>query len=473
VADSPTPLAELPAGDIPAGWSYRSLTEKIAYIVFYRRSRLPWFTGLMLCLLLSLAFCAAVGYLLFNGPGIWGIDIPVAWGYAIGNYVWWIGMAQGGTFISAVLLLVSQTWRRSINRSAEAMTLFSAVMAGLFPILHLGRPWFFYWLAPYPDKMELWPQWRSPLVWDFFAIAAYLLVSLLFWYAGLLPDLASMRDRARGRLTQVLFALGALGWRGEARHWKRHQSAYLLVAGMAAPLVVSVHSVVSLDYAIGNTPGFHSTIFPPYFVAGALFSGFAMVLTLLIPMRRFFHLEDLFTPAIIDNMAKVMFAVNWVLIYSYFAETFTNLYSGDPYERYMSLDRLTGLYAPIYWIQIFCNVIATQVLWFRRARRNRTVLFILSLIIQLGMWIERYIITVQPLHRDFLPSAWGVFSPTRWDWLTLFGSCAFFVLLLLLFVRFLPAISIHDLREQLHEQYRRSAEKSGQSSGPKAAEQPT
>lgn len=469
MADSPTPVGELRAGDIPAGWSYRSLTEKIAYIVFYRRSRLPWFAGLTACLLLSLAFCAAVGYLLFNGPGIWGIDMPVAWGYAIGNYVWWIGMAQGGTFISAVLLLVSQTWRRSINRSAEAMTLFAAVMAGLFPILHLGRPWFFYWLAPYPDKMELWPQWRSPLVWDFFAIAAYLLVSLLFWYAGLLPDLASMRDRARNRVTQVLFALGALGWRGEARHWKRHQTAYLLVAGMAAPLVVSVHSVVSLDYAIGNTPGFHSTIFPPYFVAGALFSGFAMVLTLLIPMRRFFQLEDLFTPAIIDNMAKVMFAVNWVLIYSYVAETFTNFYSGDPYERYMSLDRLTGLYAPVYWIQIFCNVIATQVLWFRWARRNRTVLFILSLIIQVGMWMERFIITVQPLHRDFLPSAWGVFSPTRWDWLTLFGSCAFFVLLLLLFVRLLPAISIHDLREQLHEQYGRSAEKSGQSS----VEQPT
>src|SRR6185437_1138664 len=285
--------------------------------------------------------------------------------------------------------------------------------------------------------------------------------------------LASMRDRARGRLTQVLFALAALGWRGEARHWKRHRTAYLLVAGMAAPLVVSVHSVVSLDYAIGNTPGFHSTIFPPYFVAGALFSGFAMVLTLIIPMRRFFHLEDLFTPAIIDNMAKVMFAVNWVLIYSYFAETFTNFYSGDRFDRYMSLDRLTGLYAPIYWIQIFCNVVATQVLWFRWARRNRTVLFVLSLIIQLGMWIERYIITVQPLHRDFLPSAWGVFSPTRWDWITLFGSCAFFALLLLLFVRLLPAISIHDLREQLHEQCGRSADKSARQPGQQPAEQST
>jgi molybdopterin-containing oxidoreductase family membrane subunit len=382
--------------------------------------------------------------------------MPVAWGYAIANYVWWIGMAQGGTFISAVLLVLSQTWRRSINRSAEVMTLFAAVMAGLFPILHLGRPWFFYWLAPYPDKMQLWPQWRSPLVWDFFAIAAYLLVSLLFWYAGLLPDLAAMRDRARRRLPQVLLALTALGWRGEARHWQRHQSAYLLVAGMAAPLVVSVHSVVSLDYAIGNTPGFHSTIFPPYFVAGALFSGFAMVLTLMIPLRRFFHLEDLITPAILDNMAKVMFAVNWVLIYSYFAETFTNFYSADRYEIAMSLDRLTGLYAPVYWIEIFCNVIATQILWWRWARRNLTVLFILSLLIQLGMWIERFVITVQPLHRDFLPSSWGVFSPTRWDWLHLFGSCGCFVLLLLLFVRLLPAISIHDLRAQLHEQHAKS-----------------
>ncbi|MGH8143088.1 MAG: NrfD/PsrC family molybdoenzyme membrane anchor subunit [Steroidobacteraceae bacterium] len=451
---SPSPSeAQVPAGVIPEGWSYRSLTDKIAFIVLYRRSRLPWLVGFGLALLISFAFFSAIGYLLVFGPGIWGLDIPVAWGYAIANYVWWIGMAQGGTFISAVLLLLRQKWRRSINRSAETMTLFAAVMAGLFPILHLGRPWFFYWLAPYPDKMDLWPQWRSPLVWDFFAIAAYLLVSLLFWYAGLLPDLAAMRDRARGHLRQILFGLAALGWRGEAGHWKRHQTAYLMVAALAAPLVVSVHSVVSLDYAIGNTPGYHSTIFPPYFVAGALFSGFAMVLTLAIPLRRFFHLEDFITVSILDNMAKVMFAVDWILIYSYMAETFTGFYSGDKFDIYMTVDRVIGLYGPVYWVLIFCNVFATQILWWRRARRNLTVLFILSLIIQVGMWMERFIITVQPLHRDFLPSAWGVFTPTRWDWIHLFGSCAFFALLFLLFVRMLPAISMHDLREQLHEQH--------------------
>jgi molybdopterin-containing oxidoreductase family membrane subunit len=448
---SPTE-AQVPAGVIPQGWSYRSITDRIVFIVLYRRSRLPWLLGFSLALLISFAFFAAIGYLLVFGPGIWGITMPVAWGYAIANYVWWIGMAQGGTFISAILLLLRQKWRRSINRSAETMTLFAAVMAGLFPILHLGRPWFFYWLAPYPDKMDLWPQWRSPLVWDFFAIAAYLLVSLLFWYAGLLPDLAAMRDRARRHITQILFGLAALGWRGESSHWKRHQSAYLLVAALAAPLVVSVHSVVSLDYAIGNTPGYHSTIFPPYFVAGALFSGFAMVLTLAIPLRRAFHLEDFITLSILDNMAKVMFAVNWILIYSYLAETFTSFYSGDRFDIYMAVDRATGLYSPVYWILIFCNVFATQVLWWRRARRNLTVLFILSLVIQVGMWMERFIITVQPLHRDFLPSSWGVFTPTRWDWLHLFGSCALFALLFLLFVRMLPAISMHELREQLHEQ---------------------
>jgi Ni/Fe-hydrogenase subunit HybB-like protein len=452
MADARVSTADLKPGQIPSGWSYRSITQKIADIVLYRRSRWPWFFGLALTLLLSFAFFAVTAYLLLNGPGVWGVDIPVAWGFAIANYVWWIGMAQGGTFISAILLLLNQKWRRQINRSAETMTLFAAVMAGLFPVLHLGRAWFFYWLVPYPDKMDLWPQWRSPLVWDFWAIAAYLLVSLLFWYLGLLPDLAAMRDRARSRLPKYLFGFAALGWRGEARHWIRQQTAYLLIAGLATPLVVSVHSVVSLDFAIGNTPGYHSTIFPPYFVAGALYSGFAMVLTLGIPIRRFFHLEDFITLPILDHMAKVMFAVDWILIYSYIAENFMAFYSGDKFEIYMAINRVTGLYGPLYWVVLFCNVLAPQLLWWRGMRRNLTVLFVLSLVIQLGMWLERVVIVIQPLHRDFLPSSWGTFTPTGIDWTHLFGSCALFALLFLLFVRMLPAISIHELREQLHEQ---------------------
>jgi molybdopterin-containing oxidoreductase family membrane subunit len=289
-------------------------------------------------------------------------------------------------------------------------------------------------------------------VWDFFAIASYILVSVMFWYAGLLPDLAAMRDRAKAKLLRILFGLGALGWRGEARHWSRHQMSYLLIAALAAPLVVSVHSVVSLDFAIGNTPGYHSTIFPPYFVAGALVSGFAMVLTIAIPMRKLLHLEDFITLPILDNMAKVMFAVDWILIYSYIAENFMAFYSGDPFEIHMAVDRVAGIYAPIYRAVLFCNVFATQILWWPRARRSLSILFNLSLEIQVGMWMERFIIVVQPMHRDFLPSAWGVFKPTGWDWTHLIGSCGLFVLLLLLFVRMLPPITMHELREQLHEQ---------------------
>jgi Ni/Fe-hydrogenase subunit HybB-like protein len=331
------------------------------------------------------------------------------------------------------------------------MTLFAAAMAGLFPILHLGRHWFFYWLAPYPDHMNLWPQWRSPLVWDFFAIATYILVSFLFWYLGLIPDLATLRDRAHSRFKQITYGLLALGWRGEARHWARHESAYLLLAGLATPLVVSVHSVVSLDFAIGNTPGYHSTIFPPYFVAGALFSGFAMVLTLAIPLRRAFDLYDFITDVHLDHAAKVLLATGSLVAYGYASEIFMAFYSGDEFEIAMTVDRWTGAYAPVYWSMLFCNVALPQVLWWRGARRNAALLFGLSLVINLGMWMERVMIVVQSLHHDFLPSSWGLFVPTAWDWVFLLGSISMFAWLFLVFIRVLPALSISEMRMLVRE----------------------
>jgi Ni/Fe-hydrogenase subunit HybB-like protein len=433
-------------GVLRAGWSYASISDKIADEVVSRPVRWPWLAAFCFTLGGTVAFAGAMGYLFIEGVGLWGVNIPVAWGFAIANCVWWIGIGHAGTFISAVLLLLRQRWRTSINRFAEAMTLFAASMAGLFPILHLGRPWFFYWIAPYPDKMDLWPQWRSPLVWDFFAIATYIVVSFLFWYLGLIPDLATLRDRAASRGKRIAYGLFALGWRGEARHWSRHQSAYLLMAGLATPLVVSVHSVVSLDFAIANTPGWHSTIFPPYFVAGALFSGFAMVLTLAIPLRRAFGLHDFITAVHLDHAAKVLLATGALVAYGYLAETFMAFYSGDLYEIAMTRDRWSGAYAPLYWTMLACNVLAPQVLWWRAARRNVLLLFVLSLIINLGMWLERVTIVVQSLHRDFLPSSWGLFVPTFWDWVFLLGSISTFVWLFLAFIRVLPAISISEMR---------------------------
>jgi Ni/Fe-hydrogenase subunit HybB-like protein len=448
------PSAPPVSGDsavLRAGWGYASITDKIADIVLTRPVHWLWLLVFGVAFALTLVFFGAIAYLFAVGVGIWGVDIPVAWGFAISNFVWWIGIGHAGTFISAVLLLLRQKWRTSINRFAEAMTLFAASIAGLFPILHLGRPWFFYWLIPYPNKMDLWPQWRSPLVWDIFAISTYLIVSLLFWYLGLIPDLATLRDRASGRLRQIVYGLFALGWRGEARHWARFETAYLLLAGLATPLVVSVHSVVALDFAIGNTPGYHSTIFPPYFVAGALFSGFAMVLTLAIPLRHFFGLHDFITARHLDNAAKVILATGWLVAYGYFMEIFTAYYGADPYEIYMTENRMTGPYAPVYWALMTCNVLAPQILWWRRARRSVWLLFGISLVINIGMWMERFLIVVSSLHRDFLPSAWGMFYPTGWDWTHFIGSIGFFVFLFLLFVRCLPSISISEMRSLVRE----------------------
>jgi Ni/Fe-hydrogenase subunit HybB-like protein len=428
-------------------WGYASVTDKIADLVLRRPVHWIWGAGFFVSGLASVFFVGAMGYLFAKGVGIWGVDIPVAWGFAIANFVWWIGIGHAGTFISAFLLLLRQKWRNSINRFAEAMTLFAAGIAGLWPILHLGRPWFFYWLVPYPDVMNVWPQWRSPLVWDFFAISTYLLVSLLFWYLGLIPDLATLRDRAGSRMKQMAYGLFALGWRGEARHWARYEIAYLLLAGLAAPLVISVHSIVSLDFAVGNTPGYHSTIFPPYFVAGALYSGFAMVLTIALPMRHFFGLEGFITKRHLDNAARIMLATGLIVAYGYAMEVFTAFYGNDRYEIAMTMNRFAGPYAPVYWTVIACNVVIPQLLWLRRVRHSVWALFALSLVIQLGMWSERFMIVVSSLNRDFLPSSWGLFVPTFWDVSMLVGSIGLFAFLFLCFLRVLPAITIFEMRE--------------------------
>src|SRR5438067_9342271 len=433
-------------------WSYASVSDKIADIVLARPTHWGWFVAFGIATLGTITFVGAIGYLFLRGIGIWGVNIPVAWGFAIANFVWCIGIGHADTFISAILLVLRQKWRTSINRFAEAMTLFAAGIAGIFPILHLGRPWFFYWLVPYPNVMELWPQWRSALVWDIFAISTYLVVSLLFWYIGLVPDLATLRDRATSRTKQVVYALLALGWRGEARHWARFETVYLLLAGLATPLVVSVHSVVSLDFATGIVPGYHSTVFPRYFVAGALFSGFAMVLTLAIPLRHFFRLQDFITDRHLENAAKILLACGWIVAYGYFIEAFTAFYSGEQFEIAMLKDRFFGFYGPVYWTVLACNVLVPQLLWWRPARRSAWALFAISLVVNLGMWLERVMIVVQSMHHDFMPSAWGNFMPTAWDWIILGGSLAFFAFLFLLFIRLLPAISIFEMRELIHEE---------------------
>jgi molybdopterin-containing oxidoreductase family membrane subunit len=433
------------------GYSLLTATDKISSIVIAGRTPKTWWLGFGLSSLGLAVFVVAVTALFVWGVGIWGINRPVMWGFAITNFVWWIGIGHAGTLISAFLLLMRQQWRTSINRFAEAMTIFAVMCAGLFPLLHLGRPKFFYWLFPYPSVYNVWPQFRSPLVWDVFAVSTYFTVSLLFWYVGLIPDFATLRDRARRTGAKVVYGILSMGWRGSARHWKRYESAYLLLAGLATPLVVSVHTVVSFDFSIALLPGWHSTIFPPYFVAGAIFSGFAMVLTLAIPIRAAFGLHDFITGHHLENMAKLLLTTGLIVAYGYMSETFMTWWGGDVYEQAMMKDRLFGVYGFAYWIVLFCNVAAPQVLWSARARRNVPLLFVLALLINVGMWSERFVIVVQSLHRDFLPAAWGLYVPTIWDWATLLGSIGLFLTLMFLFVRFLPVISMSEMRALIHE----------------------
>jgi molybdopterin-containing oxidoreductase family membrane subunit len=448
--DIDEPLAQVAGTGTPPviapGHTFSTVTDKISAIVLTRRTSIGWWLGFGLAFLLTMWLLVAISYLVVKGIGIWGNNVPVGWAFEITNFVWWIGIGHAGTLISAILLLLKQTWRTSINRFAEAMTLFAVACAGLFPALHTGRPWLDYWLLPYPNSMGVWPQFKSPLMWDVFAVSTYATVSLLFWFIGLIPDLATLRDRSQSRAGRVIYGMLAMGWRGSARHWHRYETAYLLLAGLATPLVVSVHTVVSFDFAIAIVPGWHTTIFPPYFVAGAIYSGFAMVLTLAIPIRAVYGLQDFITIRHLQNMAKVMLVTGLIVAYGYGTEAFIAWYSGDKYEMFVPFNRATGPYWWTYAALLLCNVVLPQLLWLRRVRSSPLPLFIISIVVNIGMWLERFVIIVTSLHRDFLPSSWGNFAPTIWDWSTYIGSIGLFVALLFLFLRFLPMISIFEMR---------------------------
>jgi molybdopterin-containing oxidoreductase family membrane subunit len=441
-----------PGQMVDHGETYESISENIGGLILDRRPPRSWWIGLFVGFIGVMMLLMAITWLFYRGVGIWGVNIPVAWGFAIVNFVWWIGIGHAGTLISAILLLMFQKWRTSINRLAEAMTIFAVACAGLFPLLHLGRPWVFYWLFPYPDTMGVWPQFRSPLVWDVFAVSTYFTVSLVYWYIGMIPDLATLRDRAKKTWVARAYGILCLGWRGSAEHWGRYETAYLLLAGLATPLVLSVHSVVSLDFSVAIVPGWHSTIFPPYFVAGAIYSGFAMVLTLVLPFRKLYHLEHYITERHINNMANVMLCTGMIVAYGYIMEAFMSFFSGDEFEHFMMVNRASGPYARTFWVLVLCNILIPQAIWSSRVRRNHVLLWFISLVINVGMWLERYVIVVTSLTRDFTPSAWHMYGGTKWDYMTFIGTLCLFLFLIFLFLRFLPMISMAEIRRLVAEE---------------------
>lgn len=415
------------------------------------KTRRWWWIGFGISLSFLAMYLVSIVVLITRGTGVWGNNIPVAWGMPIINFVWWIGIGHAGTLISAALLLFRQPWRTSINRFAEAMTIFAVVCAGLYPILHLGRPWVFYWLLPYPNTYGLFPQFRSPLDWDLFAISTYASVSVLFWFIGLIPDMATLRDRSETRFQRVLYSILCLGWNGSAKAWQRYQRAYLLLAALSFPLVLSVHSTIAMDFAVSQVPGWNNTIMPPYFVAGAVFAGFAMVLLLAIPLRKAFGLENLITMRHLDNSAKLMLATGMVVVYGYFVELFDAWYSGVEFERYMAYNRVLGAdHWWAFWLLIFCNFVAIQPLWLRSVRQNPWALFLISIIVSIGMWLERFVIVAITLTKDFLPSSWADYVSTPWDWSLYLGSFGLFGTLFFLFIRLLPSIATTEMKELAH-----------------------
>lgn len=425
--------------------SFHDITDQISSIV-ERKTPLGWYLSILIPILLTIVFFSMMMHLFFTGIGIWGNQIPVGWAFDITNFVFWVGIGHAGTLISAILFLLRQRWRRSINRFAEAMTIFAIICAGMWPAIHVGRPWVLYWAIPIPGQMGIWPNFRSPLVWDFFAVGTYFTVSFMFWYMGMVPDLAVLRDRAKTRARKWVYGLLAVGWRNANRHWRHYQLAYLILAGIATPLVLSVHSIVSTDFATSILPAWHSTIFPPYFVAGAIYSGFAMVLTLAIVIRKVYHLENLITMRTIERMNKIILVTGLMVTYSYFVEFFMAYYSGNIYERYTFLNRVIG---PYWWAFAFMalgNVIAPQIFWSKKMRTNLVVAFIVSILVNLGMWSERFVIIVGSLSRDFLPSSWHYFKPTIYDIGMLVGSIGLFLTMFLLFLRFLPMIAIQEIK---------------------------
>ncbi len=409
-----------------------------------------WWIGFGMAGSLLMLYLTSIVVLITTGVGIFGNNQPVSWAFPIVNFVWWIGIGHAGTLISAALLLFRQPWRTSINRAAEAMTIFAVVCAGIYPILHLGRPWVFYWLLPYPNTLGLWPQFRSPLDWDLFAISTYASVSVLFWYIGLIPDFATLRDRARNTFMRWFYAILCLGWNGSAKAWQRYQRAYLILAALSFPLVLSVHSTIGMDFAVAQVPGWNNTIVPPYFVAGAVFAGFAMVLILAIPLRKAFGLERLITMRHLDNSAKLMLATGMIVVYGYIIEAFIAWYSGAEAERYMIYNRMFGPHWWAFWALILCNGIAIQPLWSKRVRQNPALLFIISIIVSVGMWLERFVIIIVSLTRDFMPSAWRDYVATFWDYSLFLGSFGLFFTLWFLFIRLLPSIASTEMKELLH-----------------------
>lgn len=452
IVDEPeNPLVRAPL--VEGGHDFSAVTNIIAAPAEGRTPR-GWYLmfGVAIALLANLG--AMIGYLVFTGIGVWGNNVPVGWGWPIVNFVFWIGIGHAGTLISAVLFLFRQKWRTSINRASEAMTIFAVMAAGIFPAIHVGRIWVIYWVFPLPNQMAMWPNFKSPLLWDVFAVSTYFTISALFWFIGLIPDLATFRDRAaqQGRkIAARAYGVFSFGWHGSNRHWLHYEKAYLILAGISTPLVLSVHSIVSFDFAVSLLPGWHTTIFPPYFVAGAIFSGFGMVLTLMIPARKWLGLHSMITLNHLDNIAKVLLLTGTMVGYAYAMEFFIAWYSGAEYESFAFINRAFGPYAWAYWIMVSCNVISPQFFWFRQLRRNPTVLFIISIFVNIGMWFERFVITVTSLNRDFLPSSWGYFSPTLIDILTYVGSFGLFFTMFLLFCRFLPILAISEVKGVMPE----------------------
>jgi molybdopterin-containing oxidoreductase family membrane subunit len=435
---------------IAPGHNFKSVTQKIAGIVLTSNTPLGWFGGLAFAGGVATLLIIALTWLFLKGVGIWGVTIPGAWGFAIINFVWWIGIGHAGTLISAILLLFKQTWRNSINRFAEAMTIFAVCCAGIFPLIHVGRPWVSFWLFPYPNTMNVWPQFRSPLAWDVFAVSTYATISVVFWYIGMVPDFGTLRDRATMPFAKYMYGMLSMGWRGSTRHWIRYETASLLLAGLSTPLVLSVHTVISFDFAVAAMAGWHTTIFPPYFVAGAIYSGFAMVITLAVPIRKFYHLEDLVTLRHLDNMAKVMLGTGLIVGYGYGMEVFMSWYAASHWEFFMMWNRMFGPMGWAYWILILTNLaIPLTTLWSRKLRVNALFLFLLSFVINTGMWFERFVIVVTSLYRDYLPGSWGTYRATKWDYMTFVGTWGLFTFLFLLFVRFLPMIPMSEIRMML------------------------
>ena len=430
--------------------TFASITEKISSITENPPPK-GWWVAFLASLSLLGLLKISILYLLWEGTGIWGLNNPVGWGWAIVNFVFWVGIGHAGTLISAVLFLFRQKWRTAINRFAEAMTIFAVMCALIFPGIHVGRVWVAYYMFPIPNQMSMWPNFRSPLLWDVFAVGTYFTVSLLFWYVGLIPDFATLRDRAKTKVRKVVFGILSLGWRSSNRHWQNYEQAYLMLAGLSTPLVLSVHSIVSTDFAISLLPGWHTTIFPPYFVAGAIFSGFAMVITLAVPVRWIYGLESIITMGHLDKMAKIMLVTGSMVGYAYSMEFFIAWYSNNTYESFAFVNRAFGPYAWAYWIMISCNVIVPQLFWSKRLRNSLPVLFIASIFANIGMWFERFVIVISSLSRDYLPANWDYYTPTMWDVSLFLGSFGLFFTLFLLFLRFLPMIAISEVKGVMPE----------------------